>query len=128
MCRSVREFFVIIDPVSYPVRLSISRCPNDGPTSRNCTKHYPGSLPGVLSRVVPARRALYISSRLFTRAASSINYNFNDRILPGERRALFGKQTAECFSIIIFCSEIMARRWTVLFWHHALDDAAVNSE
>lgn len=96
------------------------------------SKHYPGSLPGVLSRVsaLPpeTQPVLYISSRLFTRTASSINYNFNDRILLGERRVLFGKQIAECFRIIIFCSEIMARRWVVIFWHHALDNTAVNSE
>jgi len=120
--------------IPFLIRLSISQCPNDRLTFRNCTKHYPGSLPGVLSRVslslspISKLAVLYTSSRLFTRTASSINYNFNGRILPEERRVLFGKQIAECFRIIIFCSEIMARRWVVLFWHHALDNTAVNSE
>lgn len=44
------------------------RCPNDGPASRNCTKHYPGSLPGVLSRVLPRDPSLCIYRRGYLRA------------------------------------------------------------
>jgi len=64
--RSIREFLSSSTP--FLLRLSISRCTNDGPASRNCTKHYPGSLPGVLSRVLPRDPSLCIYRRGYLRA------------------------------------------------------------
>lgn len=79
----LREFFVVIDLVSYlSVDLTMlgmmERCQELYQTlswiSARCS----------LRCTPPGLAALYISSRLFTRATPSINYNFNDRILPGE--------------------------------------------
>lgn len=59
-------YLAIIDP--FLIRLSISRRPNDGPASRNCTKHYPGSLPGVLSHVLSRDSSLCMYRRGYLRA------------------------------------------------------------
>lgn len=41
---------------------------DDGPVSRNCTKHYPGSLPGILSRVLLRGSPFCIYRRGYLRA------------------------------------------------------------
>lgn len=85
-CHSVCESF-LWSSTSFLIRMSISRC------SRWWTgvQELYQTLSWISARcsltcTPPGLAALYISSRLFTRAAPSINYNFNDRISSGERR------------------------------------------
>lgn len=63
----LREFSVIVDHrFLFECRSDDAR--DDGPVSRNCTKHYPGSLPGVLSRVLLWGLPLCIYRRGYLRA------------------------------------------------------------
>lgn len=95
---------------------------------RNCTKHYSGSLPGVLSRVFLRDSPLCIYRRGYLRALRRLLITISTSVFYRENgKSAIWKTNGRMFphNYILFGYNRTSLRYVVLFWYHALDDAGV---